>query len=467
MKTRSCLLALFSLFWWLHAPHAAEPARSRPPNIVLILADDLGRAELGCYGQTKIQTPHIDRLAHEGMRFTQCYSGSQVCAPSRSALITGLHTGHTPIRANGGYHYLYDEDITIAEVLKPAGYVSGGFGKWGLGTEKSSGFPLKQGFDEWFGFYHQVHAHFHYPFFLWQNDKEFFLLENKGHQRTRYAHDEIHKKALKFLRTHRNDPFFCYIPYTLPHVELTVPDDSLKPYHGKWDETPLPDSRAGYIGAEEPYATHAAMVSRLDRSVGDIIAMLKQLQIDTNTLVLFSSDNGPQAGHWKRVADFFEANGNLRGYKGQFYEGGIRVPLIAWWPGRIAAGSTSDHVCAFWDFLPTFADLASVAPPKNIDGLSFLPTLLGRGNQKTHPFLYWEIDKANNQAIRMGRWKALRQKGKIELYDLEKDAAETTDVAPQNPEVVQRITRLMETEHSEERNYPQEKQARKPEDYVK
>ena len=330
-------------------------------------------------------------------------------------------------------------------------------------------FPLKQGFDEWFGFYHQVHAHFHYPFFLWQNEKKFFLLENEGHKRARYAHDEIHKKALKFIRSHRDGPFFCYVPYTLPHVELTVPDDSLKPYKGLWDETPLADPRAGYLGAEEPYATHAGMISRLDQSVGEILAMLKQLQIESNTVVFFSSDNGPQAGEWKRVADFFNANGDLRGYKGEFYEGGIRVPLIARWPGHIQAGVTTEHQCAFWDFLPTLAELAGADLPPGLDGLSFAPTLLGGGEQKQHPFLYWEIGNGQTQAARMGNWKAVRPKAKapIELYDLDKDIAESKDIAAEHPQIVEQIAQLMKNQHTPERVYPQEKQARKPQDYVK
>src|SRR5437868_2201519 len=236
MRTRSFLHSLL-ICLLLPASVWAAPASNSHPNIVFILADDLGYAEPSCYGEKKFQTPNIDRLAKEGMRFTQCYSGSHVCAPSRSTLMTGLHTGHTPIRANGGYRYLYDEDVTVAEVLKKAGYVNGGFGKWGMGTEETPGFPLKQGFDEWFGYYHQIHAHFYYPFYLWHNDTKFFLPENEGHKRARYSHDEIHKQALAFIRSHKDQPFFCYIPYTLPHVELVVPEDSIKPYRGKWDRS--------------------------------------------------------------------------------------------------------------------------------------------------------------------------------------------------------------------------------------
>src|SRR6185503_2037713 len=228
-----------------------------PPNIIFIMADDLGFGHLGCYGQKKIKTPNIDQLAAEGMRFTQCYAGSHVCAPSRSVLMTGLHAGHTPLRANGGGRALADEDLTVAEVLKSAGYVTGGFGKWGLGTEDSPGRPTRQGFDEFFGFYHQVHAHFYYPYYLWQNETKYPLPENEGGKRGSYSHDVIHSKALEFIRRNRERRFFAYLPYTLPHVELVVPADSMKPYQGKWPETPLPDPRPGYIGAEEPLATYA------------------------------------------------------------------------------------------------------------------------------------------------------------------------------------------------------------------
>jgi len=449
---------------------SADAQTGTHANIVFILADDLGYGELGCYGQKKIQTPNIDKLAKEGMRFTQCYSGSHVCAPSRSTLMTGLHTGHTPIRANGGYRYLYPEDVTVAEVLKKAGYTCGGFGKWGLGVEETSGFPLKHGFEEWFGFYHQVHAHFYYTHYLWHNDTRFFLPENEGHKRARYSHDEIHKQALAFIRAQKDHPFFAYLPYTLPHVQLVVPEDSLKPYQGKWEETPMPDPRPGYIGAEEPYATFAGMVSRLDRSVGEVMALLKELNLDERTIVFFSSDNGAQGNQWQRVADFFDGKGLLRGYKGEWYEGGIRVPLIGRWPGKIKPGSTSDHVCAFWDFFPTFAELAGAESPKNLDGISFAPTLLGKP-QKEHEFLYWEMGRGPglNQAVRMGDWKAIRHKlkGPIELYNLSTDLSEKKNVASEHPDIVEKITKLMSSEHTQERNYGPERGSHTAKEYTK
>ena len=450
---------------------ATMAAAERAPNIVFILADDLGYGELGCYGQEKISTPNIDRLAEEGMRFTQCYAGSRVCAPSRSTLITGQHTGHTPIRANGSGMYLYDGDVTVAEVLKQAGYVCGGFGKWGLGNNGTDGHPNRQGFDDFFGQLHQVHAHFYYPYWLWKNDTRFMLPENEGHRRARYAHDEIHSQALYFIRRNKDRPIFCYLPYIIPHVELVVPEDSLAPYRGKFPEEPLPDPRPGYIGADEPYATFAGMVSRMDGHVGQIVTLLDELGILDNTVIFFSSDNGGQGGAWTRMTDFFDGNAPLRGYKGQFYEGGIRVPLIARWPGRIAKGSTSDHVCAFWDFLPTAADIAGVETPKQVDGISFLPTLLGNARQPDHEFLYWEYPRGGSvdQAVRMGRWKAVRPTpgGPLELYDLDTDVAETTNVAAEHPRIVEKIEGYISTARTDRRQYNTNVHRPTVDDYVR
>ncbi len=448
----------------------ASSAETRKPNIIFILADDLGYGELSCYGQKKYQTPNIDKIAAEGIRFTHCYSGSHVCAPSRSTLITGLHTGHTPIRNNGGDRALYDEDVTVAEVLKKAGYVTAGFGKWGLGIENSTGAPRKQGFDHWFGYLHQVHAHFYYPYWLWNDDAKFLLPENEGHKQARYSHDEIHKQALNFIRDNKDKTFFAYLPYTLPHVELIVPEDSMRKYRGKWQETPLPDPRKGYLGSDEPYAAFAGMVDRLDRSVGDVMALLKELKIDDNTIVFFSGDNGPQGNQWQRIADFFHGAGSLRGYKGEFYEGGIRVPLIARWPGKIKPGSTSDQLCAFWDFLPTAAEIADAQPPKSIDGISLYPTILGK-KPNEHSLLYWEMAHGKNLtfAIRKGDWKAIKAvpTGPVELYNLKKDIAETRNVASENQEVLKQLLDLAKTSHSDERKYGPEKARPTVSDYVR
>ena len=292
------------------------------------------------------------------MRFTQCYAGSNVCAPSRSTLMTGLHTGHTPVRNNGKKRFLFDSDTTIAELLKQGGYATGGFGKWGLGDIATPGVAIKQGFDEWFGYYHQVHAHFYYPYWLWKNNTKFLLPENEAGQRGRYSHDVIQEQALDFIRRHRDRPFFCYVPYTIPHVELTVPDDSEKAYRGQFPRRTIQDPRPGYLSSDDAYATYAGMVSRLDRSVGEVLALLKDLKLDQDTIVFFSSDTGAQRNQWQPLADFFDGTGGLRGSKGNWYEGGIRDPLLARWPGNIKAGAVTDHVCAFWDLMPTLAELA-------------------------------------------------------------------------------------------------------------
>jgi arylsulfatase A-like enzyme len=437
---------------------AASAAESKRPSIVFILADDLGIGHVGCYGQKQIRTPNIDRLAAEGMKFTSAYAGANVCAPSRSTLMTGLHGGHTAVRNNGGARYLYDEDVTVAEVLKQAGYATGGFGKWGLGEEDTPGFPLKQGFDEWFGEYNQAHAHFYYPYFLWHNGQRYPLPKNEGHQRGQYANDEIQAKAIDFIRRHRAGPFFCYVPYILPHVELTVPDDSRREYEGKFPKKAVPDPRPGYIGSEDAYAEFAGMCTRLDRNVGEIMATLKELGIDDNTIVFFTSDNGPQPGEWTEVfVDYFDGNGPYRGAKTNFYEGGIREPFIARWPGHIAAGSQSDHLCAFYDMLPTLAELAGAQPPSNIDGISIVPTLLNRGKQAEHEYLFWEQPSGNKftRAIHWKNWKLVQPKpdGKLELYDLASDLAEEHDVADQHPDVMAKMQSIIAAEHTPERNY--------------
>ena len=464
----TCLAA--ALAWSAPLVDSADAADSRRPNIIFIMADDLGYGELGCYGQKKIRTPHIDKLAAEGMRFTQCYAGSNVCAPSRSVLMTGLHTGHTPVRANGLGKYLHDGDVTTAEVLKRAGYATGGFGKWGLGDIDTPGRPTAQGFDRFFGQLQQVHAHFYYPYWVWSDDTKFFLPENEGRKRSRYVHDEIHAQALQFIRDNRDRPFFCYLPYIIPHVELVAPEDSLAPYRGKFPEEPLPDPRKGYIGADEPYATFAGMVSRLDGHVGQIMALLAELDIDDNTIVFFTSDNGGQGGAWTRMTDFFDGNKPLRGYKGEFYEGGIRVPLIARWPGKVAAGSQTDHLCTFWDVMPTLSDLAGAETPANIDGVSFAPTLLGEGKQREHEYLYWEYRYGNRMthAVRIGEWKAVQPRsGALELYNLHSDIGETTDLAAERPEVVERAKQVIAQAHAEEREYPYNGPRLTVDDYVR
>jgi arylsulfatase len=450
------LLSLIPLLTVLAAPAAGQAATGAArPNVILIVADDLGYAELGCYGQKKIRTPHIDRLAGEGMRFTQFYSGAPVCAPSRCVLMTGKHSGHATIRTNSevqpeGQCPIRDEDVTIAELLKARGYATGAAGKWGLGPVGSTGDPNRQGFDLFFGYNCQRHAHNHYPAFLRRNDQVVNLEGNDGGATGRhYSHDLMEAEALKFIRENRERPFFLYLPFIIPHVALQVPEDSLAEYRGKWEDPPYVGGR-GYLPHPHPRAAYAAMVTRMDRSVGRILDLLKTLALDENTIVLFTSDNGPtHGGVGGSDSAFFESAGHFRGLKGSVYEGGIRVPLIARWSGGIRAGAVSDHPSAFWDVLPTLCELAGAQAPSDADGLSLASTLLGRGEQKRHPYLYWEFPSyGGQQAVRLGDWKGVRQqmtRGRleIELYDLKNDPGEKIDVAARHPEVVARIERIM------------------------
>ncbi len=436
-----------------------EAAR-RLPNIIFIMADDLGWGGIGSYGQQKIKTPNLDRLAKQGMRFTQAYAGSHVCAPSRSVLMTGLHTGHTPVRANGKNRHLYDADVTVAEVLKRAGYATGGFGKWGLGKEDTPGVATRQGFDEWFGQYSQVHAHFYYPYWLWKNETRYPLPGNEGGKREQYAHDEIHRHALDFIRRKKDGPFFAYLPYIIPHVELVVPEDSEREYRGQFPKRALPDPRPGYLGSEDGFTTYAGMVSRLDRHVGEVTDLLKELKIDRNTIVIFTSDNGPQGDRaWDPLVEFFDGNGPYRGSKGHFYEGGLRVPFIVHWPGVTQPGSVSKHPLAFWDVMPTLAQIAGVKAPPN-DGISFVPALRGSDGQRTHAHFYWEYPYGQGvgQAVRRGDWKGVipRPGAPLELYNLKKDPSETTNVVADRPKEAARIRALMESERTPEREYGEE-----------
>jgi len=433
-----------------------------PPNIVLIVADDLGIGHLGCYGQRKIATPDIDRLATEGMKFNQFYSGAAVCAPSRSVLMTGLHTGHTPVRNNGKLRHLADGDVTVAEILKRAGYATGGFGKWGLGGPETPGVAVRQGFDTWFGQYSQVHAHFHYPAFLMRDLGRFPLPENEGHRRARYAPDVVHEQALGFIRANRDRPFFAYLASTLPHVELTAPATSRRPYEGRWPKLARDDPRPGYLGTDDAYAEFAGMVSHLDRQVGEVLALLNELDLDRRTIVLFTSDNGPQPGAWSDIfVDFFDGNGPYRGAKGSFHEGGIRVPLLARWPGVVAPGSSSDHVGTFQDVMATLAELAGATPHlPDHDGISIAPTLRGEpGRQGRHGALYWEAAGTHQdiiqQAVRQGQWKALRTRPGVgwELYDLAADPGEVRDLAGDHPDILRKVEAIAHDSHRPERTF--------------
>jgi len=419
--------------------------QARKPNIVFILADDLGYGDIGPYGQRHILTPNLDRLAAEGTRFTQAYAGAAVCAPSRSVLMTGMHTGHTAVRANAGTIPLRADDVTVADVLKRAGYISGGFGKWGLGDAGSAGVPTRHGFREFFGYLHQIHAHTYYPEFLWLNEGKFPLPGNVNGARAEYSAELIAERSLRFIREHRDQPFFLYAAFTLPHGRFEVPDD--EPYGSRdWPQ---------------PEKNFASMVTRLDGYVGRIMALLAELKLDRDTIVFFSSDNGGVSGEGHDVTRF-RSNGPFRGEKATLYEGGIRVPMIVRWPGHVAENTTSEIPWAFWDFLPTAAALAGTRAPDGIDGISMLPAILGGKavgrEQSAREFFYWEhqtFDRQKSvlreaamiQAVRMRDWKAVRPKqgAPLELYDLARDVGETSDVAAAHPDVVAKIEAYLKT----------------------
>lgn len=431
---------------------------ARPPNIVFIMADDLGYGELGCYGQSKIRTPSIDRIAAEGMRFSNAYSGCSVCAPARSVLMTGMHMGHTSVRSNPGGVPILAEDVTVAELLKERGYATGCFGKWGLGDIGTEGVPWKQGFDEFVGYLHQAHAHYFYPHYIYDNDQELALNGNEGSGRGTYSHDVIADRALEFITRNKDQPFFCYVPFTIPHAEYVVPEDEIyAQYAGTFEELELsenPNRPGRLIRPPEPHATLAAMITRMDRDVGRIMQLIAELGLDEDTIVFFTSDNGAAAATW---TDYFRSSGNLRGAKRDFYEGGIRVPMLVRWPERITAGSSSDHTWGFHDFLATALELAGSEAPAGTDGISVVPTLLARGEQAKHEYMYWELPRYEggsgtfrneipSQALRMGKWKAVRPApdGELELYDLDADPSETQDLAADEPAIMATIQSLLD-----------------------
>jgi arylsulfatase A len=454
-------------------------ARDNRPNIIFFYADDLGYGDIGCYGQQIIKTPNIDRIAREGIRFTQHYSGQAVCAPARCSLMTGKHQGHAFIRNNGnpkervrknnsdpyyfpGQNPIPDGEITIGELLKERGYSTAAIGKWGLGYQGSSGDPNRQGFDLFYGFNCQRHAHNHYPRFLVRNDT---IEKLAGNDRTAtgqsYSQDLFIEEAKKFIRENQSTPFFLYMPFAVPHLAIQVPDAELAQYDDVIKEKQY--NHRGYIEHARPRAGYAAMISHLDRGIGEIMALLKELQLDENTIVIFTSDNGPVPNRLGGTdSKYFKSAGPFRGRKGSLYEGGIRVPLIVRWPGKIAASSESDHVCANWDFLPTFCEITGIKPPQKIDGISFAPTLLGNhAQQQSHDYLYWEFPAyGGQQAIRKGKWKGVRQSltknpsAPIELYDLEKDISEKSNVADENPAVVRELKQLMAEAHTPSELFP-------------
>ena len=437
-------------------------AEEAKPNIIFILADDLGYGDLSCYGQTKFTTPHIDRLASEGLKFNQFYAGSTVCAPSRCSLMTGQHTGHCLIRGNRdqpktlGNWPISSDTVTVAEVLKKADYATGCFGKWGLGGPLSEGAAFRKGFDTFFGYYDQMHAHTYYPDHLYKNEKR-IELDGKT-----YSHDLIEKEAIDFIRANRDKPFFCFMPVTIPHAAMQVPEEHVQPWREKFPE--FEDTIGKYsFGSEvhNPVAAFPGMLSRLDLTVKNVLDLLEELDLDDNTIVIFSSDNGPhrEGGH---RSDLFRSSGPLRGIKRDLYEGGIRVPMLVRWPGTIKPATVSNHVGAFWDVLPTFAELAGITSneyPDDLDGLSFFPTLLGENEkQATHPYLYWEFyEQKGKVGARYKNWKGIQlsvtetfgdPNAPIEVYDLESDLGETKNIATDHPEVVQKFREIFEEAHT-------------------
>jgi len=430
------------------AAGAAEAAAR--PNIIFILADDLGYGDLGCYGQQRIKTPNLDRLAAEGIRFTQAYSGATVCAPSRCCLMTGKHGGHATVRGNKRPEVgLRPDEATLPALLKKAGYRTALSGKWGLGGPSTRSMPNQRGFDEFFGYLDQLHAHNSYPEHLWQNEEEVFLTENWFNRRKKFAPDLFTEKALEFVKRRESRPFFLYLAYTVPHA-----DNELGAFQGNGIEVPgdEPYSNENWPQVERNFA---ALVTRMDRDIGTLLAALGDGGIDRNTLIVFSSDNGPhrEGGH---DPDYFSSRGPLRGIKRDLYEGGIRMPFLTRWTGRIRGGQVSGQVLAFWDILPSLCELAGVPRPASLDGISVLPALLGE-RRVEHPPLYWEFhERGFSQAVRFGDWKAVRNNPQkpIELYALETDIGEKNDVAAGNAPVAQKAAELMKSLRVDSPEFP-------------
>ncbi len=468
LKAIKYTLILLTIITSNSAGYARQPVK---PNVIFIIADDLGYGDIGVYGQKLIKTQNIDALAKKGIKFTQFYAGTSVCAPSRSSLMTGQHTGHTPIRGNKeilpeGQFPLKASAYTIAELFKDAGYATGNFGKWGLGFVDTEGDPNKQGFSQFYGYNCQRQAHDYFPDHLWDNHTR-VLLPNSITRSEIYAPDLIQNKALGFIEDNKNRPFFALLSFTLPHAGLELPenDKMFMEYRKVLNEQAVSVTRVNaeasrYKGQPYPHSAYAAMVTRLDDYVGQVMSKLKKLRIEKNTLIIFTSDNGPHAEGGNDPA-FFNSNAGLRGIKRDLYEGGIRVPMIVSWPAVIKKSAVSDHIGAFWDFMPTFAEITSKPRPDNIDGLSIFPVLNSKGIQQNHEYLYWEFhENGGRQAVRMGKWKGIKLNAKtnfdshIELYNLENDPAESNDVADANPLIIKRIKEIMKDARIENSDYP-------------
>ncbi|MCM1521777.1 MAG: arylsulfatase [Muribaculaceae bacterium] len=467
MNGKSLLLAAGSVSGLILsgcAKDKAAEAKAASPNVIFILADDLGIGDISPYGQKLIKTPNLDRMEREGMKFTQSYAGTAVSAPSRASLMTGQHTGHTHIRGNlrhdpEGQVAMPDSTYTLARLFKDNGYATGCFGKWGLGYPGSESDPTKMGFDRFFGYNCQTLAHDYYPDHLWNGLERVELPQNYEQAETTYSADTIHQQALDFIRANADKPFFTFLSYTLPHAELVLPHDSVYNYY--CNVIPAEDDKAwkarnpnvvgAYGATDRPLASFASMVTRLDSYVGDVLDLLAELGIDDNTIVVFTSDNGPHREGGANP-DFFDSYGPYRGIKRDLYEGGIRMPMIVRYPGKVKEGSINDHMLAFWDVMPTFAELTGTQLKSPTDGISFLPSLLGKEGQKEHDYLYWEFHEGGGkQAMRMGDWKTVRlnvsdsTKRVTELYNLASDVHEDNNVADQNPELVARMEFLMDS----------------------
>ncbi len=460
---------LFVCLFSASAQNKSAAGKNRQPNIILIVADDLGYGEVGCYGQQKISTPNIDRLASQGLRMTQFYAGTSVCAPSRTSLMTGMHTGHTTVRGNRGMKPegqfpLSDSVLTFPQVLQKSGYATAAFGKWGLGYPGSSGEPLKKGFDRFYGYNCQTLAHNYYPDHLWSDQTKVNLPENLQSDSI-YSADLIHQQAMRFLQSDHAKPFFLFLPYTLPHGDVNVPHDAVyeryvKLFHEPDAARPANDNTVEHQYEPQKHAAFAAMVSRLDRYVGEVVAAVDKAGMAENTLIIFTSDNGPHRENGGDP-DFFNSSAGLHGIKRDLYEGGIRVPFVAVWKGKIMPRVDTVQTAAFWDLMPTFEALAGLPVTKRLDGLSILPFLSGEVQLQQHPFYYWEFhESGGRQAVRLGQWKGVKLNvsknagAPIELYNLKTDPAEKNNVATRHRDIVKKIAAIIAGEHRSDKNWP-------------
>ncbi|WPU92712.1 arylsulfatase [Mucilaginibacter sabulilitoris] len=465
MKRRyfACFAVVIAPLIWCgfkyHPDEPVQPHKEDKPNIIFILADDMGYGDVGFNGQTKIKTPNLDQMAREGIIFKQHYAGTAVCGPSRAALLTGVNNAHATVRelnewsVSGKGGDLGTNDITVANELKKAGYATAVIGKWGMNEYNTTGSALSHGFDYFLGFNSHREAHHYYPEYIWRNNDKVMLPGNNPAKHIgKYSNDMFTEEAITYIKDHRNTPFFLYLPYTTPHNELTVPEDSKKQYENLgWPERPMKVGH--YYHDPEGNTAYAGMVSRLDSYVGQILAQLKKQGIDNNTLVIFTSDNGPGFDN-----GFFDSNGPFRGGKLSLYEGGLREPFAARWPGKIKPGSVSDHASAFWDFLPTACEVAGIKPTIKTDGISYLPALLGNNKQqKEHEYFYWEVNETRGpiQAILKGDWKGISTYEKpFELYNIKTDVKETTNLADKYPDVVDSIKKQMRAIRTDNPEFP-------------